>query len=131
MRTSSTHSSLRATFQVMASVLSPHPAHPSGRVLVPVAPRLTQSAPEREETAAEHRRLGLVTRSSPCRRPHPTFREGRQGERAIWPLVPRMATHRPYERRREYMAERSQGLGEKGLTMWVERTWVSATVRYC
>ena len=48
MRTSSTHGSLQATFQVTASVLSPHPAHASGRVLVPVAPRLTQSAPERE-----------------------------------------------------------------------------------
>ena len=35
------------------------------------------------DTAAEHRRLGLVTRSSPYRQPHPTFREGGQGERAI------------------------------------------------
>ena len=81
------------------------PAHrrSSGRVLVPVAPRLTQYPPEKM-TAAEHRRLGLITRSSPCRQPHPTFREGRQGERAIWPLVPGMATHRPCERRREYVA---------------------------
>ena len=82
MRTSSTHGSLQATFQVTASVLSPRPAHTNGRVLVPVAPRLTQCPPERM-TAAEHQRLGLITRSSPCRRPHPTFREGRQGEWAI------------------------------------------------
>ena len=58
-------------------------AHRSGRrVLVPVAPRLTQSPPKRE-TTAERRRLGPITRSSPYRQPHPTFQVGRQGERAI------------------------------------------------
>ena len=29
---------------------------------------------DERDTAAEHRRLGRVTRSSPCRQPHPTFR---------------------------------------------------------
>ena len=89
----------------------PMPRRSGGQVLVPVAPRLTQYPPERE-TAAEHRRLGLITRSSPYRQPHPTFREGHQGERAVWPLVPGMATHRPYPCRGEYAAK--SGRGEKG-----------------
>ena len=83
-RTSSTHGSLRATFQVTASVLSQRPAHTNGRVLVPVAPRLTQPTSSGEgdrsgaPTPGPNHPLQPVQAAT-----HPTFQVDRQGERAI------------------------------------------------
>ena len=82
MRTSSTHDSLRATFQVTASVLSPCTTEAADGYSSRSTPT-DAVCPWERETAAEHRRLGSITRSSSYRRPHPTFQVGRQGERAI------------------------------------------------
>ena len=132
-RTSSTRDSLRVPFQVSTPVLSLSAAHAGGQVLVPVAPRLThrQIASWRDkQAAAEHRRLGPIARSSPWRQPHRTFRVrppgrtnyeplARDGDASTWPTN---ATVRS-------VCGGGAGMEDERLTVWIERTRGSDTVR--
>ena len=91
-RTSSTHDLYESRSRLWRPCF-PRAQHTAwGRVLVPVAPRLTQS-PEGCRSGAPT--PGPSHLLQPDRQPHPTFQVGRRGEQAIWPLMPGMATHRP------------------------------------